>query len=296
MLSANGSSSGSGSGSGSSHSQAPSTRRLSKSGPELPSSDQKDGHQALRKSSSPPPKSPRAGHNTPPAKSRFTKFFRWLFSPFANFFITIYNLFFRRNPKPKALLDEDQEAKMENRGPAAGNINDRQTKENVNPRLNHAVANLTIRDAAAPVFPPMKSTNVPLVPVVPAGAPLKSVGILEEEDEDPARKAERAIHQGFIEEALDMVRIRFSFFLLSSSLILSCHAGLDVAPTRTGKLAMPDPVPLLYDQCCMSPWAHFDKLTVIELLCSVCPHLEVRRSPTALGCFKYFLMLTFFSP
>ncbi|EHA46075.1 hypothetical protein MGG_17933 [Pyricularia oryzae 70-15] len=206
MLSANGTGSGSGSGSGSSHGQVPSTRRLSTSRQDLPSSDQKDGHQALRKSSSPPPKSPRA-QNSPPAKSRFTKFFRWLFSPFANFFITIYNIFFRRIPKPKALLDEDQEAKMENRGPGASNINDRQTKENVNPRLNHAVANLTIRDAAAPVFPPVKSTVVPLVPVVPAGAPLKSVGIFEEEDEDPARKAERAIHQGFIEEALDMARL-----------------------------------------------------------------------------------------
>ncbi|TLD22001.1 hypothetical protein PspLS_08020 [Pyricularia sp. CBS 133598] len=210
VLSANGSSgSGSGSGirSGSSHGQVPSTRRLSTSLPELPKSDQNDDHQALSKSSSPPPKSPRAGQNTPPAKSRFTKFFRWLFSPFANFLITIYNLFFRRIPKPKALLDEDREEKMENRGPAAGNINDRQTKENVNPRLNHAVANLTIRDAAAPVFPPMKPTVVPLVPVVPAGAPLKSVDILEEENEDPARKAERAIHQGFIEEALDMARL-----------------------------------------------------------------------------------------
>lgn len=46
---------------------------------------------------------------------------------------------------------------------------------------------------------------------------------------------------------------------------LSCHAGLDVTPTRTGKLAMPNPVPLLYYPSCMSLWAQFDTLTVIGL-------------------------------
>lgn len=199
----------SGSGNGSSRSRRPSeTRRLSTSQADPSSCHQKDGRNGLQnqKSSSSPPDSPHGHRHSQPARSRLTKILRWLYSPFANFFLALYNLFFRRIPKPKPNSDEDEEDKMENRGPVTNSNHDRRSKENVNPKLNHAIANLTLRDAAAPVFPPVK-TIVPLVPIVPAGAPLKSVEILEEDDEDPARKAERAMHQGFIEEALDMARL-----------------------------------------------------------------------------------------